>query len=163
MPRKKVIDTVKSQNVFLEGLAEGMAVGDAAKLAGVSRSLVYRWRKTDEAFATDWDDAYQCGADVLLAEAQRRGIKGVREPVFHQGKVCGGVQKYSDTLLMFMMKARDPLRFCDRARTAHLLRRWEKDDKRNDDSAGQIVRENVVAMLDQLAALKSRAARKNTP
>jgi len=160
MPRRKVINTVESQNTFLEGLAEGMGVADAARAASVSRSLVYKWRKADKAFANDWDDAYAFGADALLAEARRRAVDGVDEPVYYQGRKCGAVRKYSDTLLMFMMKARDPLRFCDRARTAHLLRKWEKEDKDSDDTAGQVIRDNVIAMLDGLAALKSAAAKR---
>jgi hypothetical protein len=159
MPAKRAIDIVKQQNVFLEGLAEGMCVADAARSARTSKTTVYRWRKADKKFAEDWDDAYECGADVLLAEAQRRGVNGVDEPVYYQGQTCGAVRKYSDTLLMFMMKARDPLRFCDRARTAHLLRKWEKEDKNSDDMAGQVIRDNVIAMLDGLAALNSSQAK----
>ena len=30
------------------------------------------------------------------------------KPVFYQGKPCGAVQEYSDSLLMFMLKAHDP-------------------------------------------------------
>ena len=61
---------------------------------------------------------------------------------------------------MFMMKARDPQRFCNRARTAHMMRKWQKEDQNNNDTAGQVVRENVIAMLDALAASKSAQAKR---
>lgn len=160
MPRKKIIDVSKSQNMFLEALAEGVTVADAAIAANVSRTQVYRWRKADKDFAVDWELAYEMGADALAGEAQRRGVKGVDEPVFYQGKPCGGVRKYSDTLLMFMLKARDPMRFCDRARTAALMRKWAEDDKNAGDNASAVVSEAVVKMLDDLAALKSQLAKR---
>lgn len=161
MPRKKTIDACKSQTIFLENLAGGMTVADAAIAASVSRSLVYKWRKADKDFAGDWELAYEMGADALAGEAQRRGVKGVEEPIFYQGAICGAVRKYSDTLLMFMLKARDPLRFCDRARTAALMRKWAEDDKNAADDTSGIVSEAVVKMLNDLAALKSSQAKRN--
>ena len=40
---------------------------------------------------------------------------GVDEPVFYQGAQCGAVRKYSDTLLIFMLKARRPEKYRERA------------------------------------------------
>ena len=34
-------------------------------------------------------------------------------PVFHQGKEIGSIREYSDTLLIFMLKARRPATFRD--------------------------------------------------
>jgi len=34
--------------------------------------------------------------------------------VFHQGKVCGGIRKYSDTLLIFLLKAAYPEKYRER-------------------------------------------------
>lgn len=158
MPRKKIIDVAKSQNLFLEALSEGRTVAEAATAANISRSQVYKWRKADKEFDEDWNLAYEAGADALAAEAQRRGVNGVDEPVLYQGKICGVVRKYSDTLLMFMLKARDPLRYCDRARTAALMRKWEneKDAEADNDC---VARADVIKMLDDLAALKSSTAK----
>ena len=41
-------------------------------------------------------------------EAARRAYHGVEEPVFHKGEVCGSIRKYSDTLMIFLLKARRP-------------------------------------------------------
>ena len=46
--------------------------------------------------------------DALESEARRRAVEGVPMPVYYNGKVCGTVRKYSDFLLMFLMKAKMP-------------------------------------------------------
>ena len=55
------------------------------------------------------------GADALEDEAVRRAVDGVDEQVFYQGKACGVVRKYSDTLLIFLLKGRRPERYRDRS------------------------------------------------
>ena len=113
---RKITKSEKSakQTAFLEALASGAMVKDAAAAAGIPQSSAYDWRKSDAAFAEAWADAYRIGTDMLEAEAQRRAVRGTKRPVFHLGKICGHVIEYSDTLLIFLMKARDPHRFDDR-------------------------------------------------
>ena len=48
---------------------------------------------------------------MLEAEARRRAAIGVDEPVFYKGEVVGHIRKYSDTLLMFLLKAHWPEKF----------------------------------------------------
>ena len=50
------------------------------------------------------------GSDALSV----RTYHGVEEPVFYQGVQCGAVTEYSDTLLMFLLKARKPEVYRDR-------------------------------------------------
>ncbi len=103
----------KKKELFLKTLAEVGMVTEAAKIAGISRAQLYRWKKADLTFAAAWEEALEISADVLEAEVQRRAIDGVKTPVFFKGKVAGTVQKYSDTLLIFLLKARRPERFRD--------------------------------------------------
>ena len=49
--------------------------------------------------------------ELLEAEARRRTAIGVDEPVFYQGQVVGHIRKYSDNLLMFLLKAHWPEKF----------------------------------------------------
>lgn len=93
---------------FLRLLAEFGNITLAANGCSVSRKTIYEWRKTDPDFAADWLEAEQVAADHLEAEVRRRGVAGVNEPVFYQGKRCGEVQRYSDSLLMFLTKAKRP-------------------------------------------------------
>ncbi len=76
--------------------------------------MAYNWRKGDEAFATAWDEALDAGTDALEDEAVRRAHEGVEEPVFYQGEEVARVRKYSDNLLMFLLKGRRPERFRER-------------------------------------------------
>lgn len=41
-------------------------------------------------------------------EARRRAVEGTLRPVFHGGAQVGEVREYSDTLLIFLLKAHDP-------------------------------------------------------
>ena len=56
---------------------------------------------------------------MLEAEARRRAAIGVDEPVFYKGKVVGHIRKYSDNLLMFLLKAHWPEKFRDNYGVEH--------------------------------------------
>lgn len=144
--------------LFLEKLAEGLPVTKAARAAGVAFTTVYQWRKEDETFRDLWEQAYAAGTDELADEARRRAVDGVTEPVFYKGNKCGAVQKYSDTLLIFMLKARDPQTYCDKLRAARILKA-EADDaaKRARDLAEteHMLDAEVFERLEQIAAGKT--------
>jgi hypothetical protein len=93
---------------FLTALAEGAYVRLAAATAEVHFTLPYKRRRTDAAFRAAWEDALELGTAALEDEAVRRAYHGVEEPVFYQGVQCGSVTKYSDRLLIFLLKARNP-------------------------------------------------------
>lgn len=99
---------------FLEELAQTGNVSHSAKTAGFGRATAYRYYEEDPLFALAWDDAMEEAADALEAEARRRAHDGVVEPVFHKGEVCGHVRKFSDTLLIFLMKGARPEKYRDR-------------------------------------------------
>ena len=75
------------------------------------RSALHERRAADPAFAAAWDDALDGAMDAIEEEARRRAIEGTEEPVFYQGKQIGRVRKYSDALLMFLLRAHRPIRF----------------------------------------------------
>jgi hypothetical protein len=95
-------------DLFLELLATfGGNVTKAADACDLSRMELYRTRWEDDELARRWDEAVKIGTAALEDEAMRRAHDGVEEPVWHQGQQCGVVRKYSDTLMIFMLKARD--------------------------------------------------------
>lgn len=160
MARKKTeTQTAKAQSDFLEALSEGMTIEDAVKAARVSKSLLYKWRKTDATFAEEWKLAYEHGADALEAEAQRRAVEGVERPVYYKGVLCGVTREYSDTLLIFLLKARDPMKFCDRTRAAAIVRQWSAEDGGKDDGSCTPAAE-AIAALERIVAAKAALARK---
>lgn len=79
----------------------------------MTRSVVYEWREQEPDFAKAWDAALDRGSDALEDEAVRRAHDGVVKPVYQKGMRCGTIREYSDTLLIFMLKARRPKRFRD--------------------------------------------------
>jgi hypothetical protein len=107
---------------FLKALAETGNVSIACKVARVERSTAYDHQNEkhamyDAAFAKAWSDALETAADILEAEARRRGFEGWDEPVFGsggpgQGTVqVGTVRKYSDALLIVLLKSVRPHKF----------------------------------------------------
>jgi len=93
---------------FLKAFAEHGLVIEAAAAAGVGRSTVYDERQKNESFALAWADIEEWTTEEMEHEARRRAVLGVDKPVFFKGEQCGKVREYSDTLLIFMLKARKP-------------------------------------------------------
>jgi hypothetical protein len=114
---KPTIRTPKRESSFLDGLRDGQSVTAACIDSGISRSTAYEWRDADEDFRKRWDEAVEEGTDRLEDEAQRRARDGVSEPVFYKGDIVGHVQRHSDTLMIFLLKARRPEKFKGRVAT----------------------------------------------
>ena len=93
---------------FLEAFAKYGLVIAAAKEAGVARSTVYHERQRNEEFALAWADVEEWSTEEMEQEARRRAVMGVQEPVYYRGELVGHVRKFSDTLLIFLLKARRP-------------------------------------------------------
>lgn len=106
---------LKKASEFLQVLREtGGNVSRACAVIELTRTRVYEWRAADPLFAQAWDEAVESGTDELEEEARRRAFSGVDEPVFYQGEECGAVRKYSDTLLIFLLKGRRPDKYRER-------------------------------------------------
>ena len=98
---------------FIEALRATGNVTRAAQYAGRSRNQAYHVRRHSEDFAAQWDEALGEGIDLLDAEARRRAVTGIDKPVFYKGEVVGSIKKYSDSLLMFLLRAHRPQKFRD--------------------------------------------------
>lgn len=157
--RRKIVNTDETREKFLNALAEGMTVLDASKHIGVNAKTVYRWRESDKKFADAWADAYLIGNDALEAEAQRRAVDGVEEAVYYQGVQVGTVRKYSDTLLIFLLKARNPSRYCERVRAARIEAESEAKRLAAEASNNSQASAAVINFLNDLAAQKAAMAK----
>ena len=108
-------DRLERRTIFLSELRKRGNVRDACVAAGINdRSGMYKLRNNDADFARDWDDAMAEAADALESEAHRRGVEGVIEEVFYQGDVVGYVERYSDSLLMMLLKGAKPEKYRER-------------------------------------------------
>lgn len=103
---------------FLEHLRTTANVTATCKDLGILTSAVYSRREADPLFAERMRDAMRDAISLLEFNAQDRAFKGVLEPVFFKGEVCGHIRRYSDTLTMFLLKAHDPERHRERSEVA---------------------------------------------
>ena len=106
------LDGIKKR-LFLEAYSSCGNITKAAEMAGVCRASHYLWINNDESYKIYFAEAEQEAIDRLEAEARRRALNGVAEPVFYQGVECGTIQKYSDTLLIFLLKGAKPQKYRD--------------------------------------------------
>ena len=111
------------KEIFVATLAKSPNVSAAAKKANINRQYAYVERGRDDDFAAAWDSALEVAVDDAEAEMWRRAVNGTLKPVFHQGKKCGSVREYSDTLLIFALKAHKP----------EVYRETVRNDNRNFD------------------------------
>ena len=130
------------KRAFLAAMASTASVVRAAEIVGMDRTNHYVWFKNDPDYAAAFETARMQGVDVLEAEAVRRAFEGVAKPIFHGGKraidvvqnpdgsvkrdaagkpigIPAAVREYSDTLLIFMLKGRNPAVFGDRQKQEH--------------------------------------------
>ena len=117
--------TAERQRRFLEHLAETGNVSRSVKLVGTSATRVYALRHNDPAFRQAWDEAEEVAGGRLEAEAWRRAVDGFDEPVVSAGKLVRDendnpvmLRRYSDTLLIALLKAHRPQKFDRRAPAA---------------------------------------------
>lgn len=96
------------ETTFLDLLSEGVCVSEACERAGIPRRSVYARRSSDPAFRQQWNEALEMAADILEAEADRRGRDGWSEDVYYRGQVVGTRRRYSDRMLIFRLRALKP-------------------------------------------------------
>lgn len=98
----------QQKKAFLEAFRRCGIITRACEASGVARRTVYSWQEHDEHFLADFHEAETIATEVLESEMHRRAVEGVDKPVYQGGKLVGTVTEYSDTLLIFALKARDP-------------------------------------------------------
>jgi hypothetical protein len=131
------------EKAFLKELARVGNVTAACGAADVGRATVYEHADRHPDFKEAWTEALEAAADLLELEARRRAHDGVDVPVLYRGKLCGTwvdaqgqpvaegtpaaslvpltIRKYSDALLMFLLRAYRPDKFRDQARRGSKL------------------------------------------
>ena len=104
---------------FLITLSETGNPSAACRASSLTRRQINVMRERDPAFARAYDDALDDAADLLEAEAWRRALEGVPQPLLKAGQpvvdpVTGTpiiVQRYSDPLLVMLLRGCKPTKF----------------------------------------------------
>jgi hypothetical protein len=113
--RVKIENDEASKELYLRAIPKVFTVSAAIKASGAHHADLPRWRKEDPDFLAREQAARDIVADQMEAEAVRRGMKGVRQPVYQGGLLAGYQTVYSDSLLTLMLKASRPDRFRERS------------------------------------------------
>jgi hypothetical protein len=104
--------TDNARAVFLTELEQGASLTKAAQVAGFDRRSFQRLRFDPDGGLTEFGqqvaEAVEAGTDTLIDEAKRRAADGYEKPVYQGGVLVGHVREYSDQLLIFLIKKRDP-------------------------------------------------------
>lgn len=93
---------------FLNAYREHLTLAAAAEAVHIDRVTAWRLKKRDPDFAEALEAIEEETTEAMEREAYRRGVEGVEQPVYQGGAEVGRVRKFSDTLLIFMLKARRP-------------------------------------------------------
>lgn len=107
---------------FLEVFRKCGNITLAANRIGITVTQVHTWRKRYPEFTKNFDLAKEEAADLLEAEALRRAVNGVENYKFHEGVPLMDPsnpskflieRKFSDPLLIFLLRATRPEKFKD--------------------------------------------------
>jgi hypothetical protein len=104
----QAIDTKKNKERWLEAHRKTGIIVVTCRKTKIARPTIYKWLAEDPEFAAAKAEAEQEAVELLEAEARRRAEKGVLKPVFYKGERCGSIREYSDSLMMFIIKAKKP-------------------------------------------------------
>lgn len=114
-PRAKANYAVKAEKqmvVFLDSYSKSGNMTAGCREAGFGRQQINRWLSVDlNNFVERFEIAGEESIDLLEAEARRRAVDGVDEPVVYMGKITEDsegkpvtIKKYSDTLLHILLR-----------------------------------------------------------
>jgi hypothetical protein len=103
--------TPVKQRKFIKILTKTGCVLDACRGVGISSTSAYRTKEKLPLFAQQWESAQKRAATSLDAVAWKRGVEGVEEPVYHQGKFSHMAVKRSDSILRLLMIGSDKKKY----------------------------------------------------
>jgi hypothetical protein len=124
--------TTHWHTTFIDTLHATSSVVQAARAAGISPRTAYRHRKQNAHFRDAWWAALEDApapestdpppedppawppadeVEALEREAWRRAVEGYDYPVTYGGEITDTYHKYSDTLLIFLLKANCPEKY----------------------------------------------------
>jgi len=108
MARRTARNTQRRKTKFLEAYKLAGTASEAARLTGIPRDTHKEWLKRSEAYRKAFEEADDAATEVLEKEALRRAVEGREETVYFNGVPVGTTRKYSDVLLIFLLKAKRP-------------------------------------------------------
>lgn len=137
-----------AQAVFLAAYVVYAGRTKAAAQADRSIRTVEMWLDQDPIFAKCYKHAKEAASDAIYGEAHIRGVDGIEISVRdRQGNVIGFERRYSDNVLIALMKALDPEQRLNKPKTES----QRSDDAWRADMAKAFADPEVLAALDLVA------------
>ncbi len=143
------------QRAFLREFRKCGIVGKSCELARMGRSTFDGWMREDERFQRLYAAALDHAADLLEWEARRRAEHGWDEPVFQRGGQVGVIRKYSDNLMITLLKGMKPDVYKDRTESSVTVKAALIDPKTSTDA-------ELTARLDAALATLKRVGEGST-
>jgi hypothetical protein len=103
---------------FLKVISDGGSIGKALDASKIGTTAFYDQKKKNPDFAKAYQHAMERAMDRMEDAAYTRAVNGVKERIpTKNGTIIRTV--YSDSLLMFLLKAHRPGKFKDTVRNEH--------------------------------------------
>lgn len=96
--------TPKKLCAFLQYFMETGNVRESCVRAKITHYTVYKFKNENADFRNAFDEAKKIAVENLEGEGFRRAMKGVLEPIYYKGAKVGSIRKYSDSILIFLLK-----------------------------------------------------------
>jgi hypothetical protein len=117
----------RCKKAFLDSFKMTGNISESADASGIARSTVYRWQEQDDEFAAGFREAEIKATECLESEARRRAVDGVLRLKFDKGQAIIDPRtgepymeaEKSDTLLIFLLKARAPEKYRENVHVKH--------------------------------------------
>lgn len=139
---------------FLDEYRRSGVLGQSAKNARVSLVTVQRRRKRDPEFMQACEEALDIAIDAMESAALQRAVNGTtrKKGVYFKGKQIGdeSYQDYSDTLLIFMLKALRPDKYREQVDHNHRIQAMRDEAQRIAEQTGLNADEVLKDALDIL-------------
>jgi hypothetical protein len=103
-----------SMRAFLKAYAQTANITKAAEAAKIDRALHYRWIDTFPKYQKAFLDAERQAGDYLESVAVGRATEGVMEAVYYQGRPIGAVRRYSDGVMMTLLRGFKPKKYSNK-------------------------------------------------
>ncbi len=126
----------------------------------MSSTTVYKRRKKDARFQEAYDEAREQAVEILEAAAFQRAVHGTQrlKHNFHNGEIIKDgdeiITTYSDSLLMFLLRANSP-RYRDFVDRSAQIAAAKAETERLADAAGWSAEKKLAAVAEVERMLRS--------
>jgi len=114
LPADLVLSDVRDRErkmAFLSAFRRTASLSHASRMANISYNVHKNWLHRCPEYKKAYRTLREEAINELETEARRRAFEGILEPVFYKGEVVGHVRKYSDLLLIFLLRGYKPKRY----------------------------------------------------